>query len=60
MKTACEEDDENGDGVIGMEVVYETDEEEFEREDKPVILPGGSRLDTTPAVTELGLDRYIG
>ena len=36
LKTACEKDDENGHGVIGMEVVYETDEEEFEREDKPV------------------------
>ena len=29
---------------------YETDEEEFESSGNPVILPGGSRLDTTPAV----------
>ena len=50
MKAASEEDDEHGDGVRGTEVHYETDEDEFEREEEPVILPGGSRLDTTPAV----------
>ena len=36
--------------VKEMEARYETDEEEFSREDPLGILPGGSRLDTTPAV----------
>ena len=33
--------------------MYETDEEEFTSTNKPSILPGGSRLDTTPAVPAL-------
>ena len=50
MKSACEGEDETGDGVNEMVIEYETDEEEFENSGNHGILLGGSRLDTTPAV----------
>ena len=53
LKTVCEEDAEKGDGGMETETMYETDEEEFTSTAKPSILPGGSRLDTTPAVPAL-------
>ena len=53
LKTVCEEDAEKGDGGMETETMFETDEEEFTSTAKPSILPGGSRLDTTPAVPAL-------
>ena len=48
MKAESEEDDEHCDGVRGTEVHYETDEDEFEREEEPVILPGGEQTGHYP------------
>ena len=47
---AREEDDRNDEGVGLVGAQYETDEEEFNEMPSSDMLPGRSRLDTTPVV----------